>query len=256
MDDGRQNGLIVLTAYLHSQKDKLFTAEEIDLFFNKNQVFFPEANYQLLTLEYIQNEDWLAAWKKTFVPIHVTDRIVVRPTWEEYKINPGEIEIIIDPKMAFGTGHHETTAQCLKAIEKLGVKGKRILDYGCGTGIIAIAAAKLDAREVVACDIDHEAITCAMENFAYNKVDIMLVESNKFIASPPCDIIAANLSIDQIMSLYDELNQSLKTDGRIIYSGIPSDDKLRFLKFLESIPYVIIDELSGDEWVSYICRRE
>jgi len=256
IEDGKQNGQQILTAYLSPQKNRPFTTEEIEEFFNKNRIYFPDASYQLVTLEYIQAEDWLAGWKKTFVPIHVTDKIVVRPTWESYQIQPGEIEIVIDPKMAFGTGHHETTSGCLAAMEKLGVRGKRVLDYGCGTGILAIAAFKMGASEVIACDIDPEAIACARENFAINDAAIEPVESDNFIADPPCDIVAANLSIDQIILLYDELDNSLTSDGHIIYSGIPFDDRQRFLDFIAKKPYNIIDEISGDEWTSYIGQKQ
>ena len=256
IEDGKQNGQQILTAYLSSLKNKPFIAEEIEKFFNINKSHFPGASYRLLALEYIQAEDWLAGWKRTCIPIHVTDKIVVRPTWESYQIQPGEIEIVIDPKMAFGTGHHETTSGCLAAMEKLGVCDKRALDYGCGAGILAIAAAKMGASEVIACDIDPEAIACARENFALNDAAVELVESGNFIADPPCDIIAANLSIDQIIALYDELDKSLTADGYIIYSGIPFDDRQRFLDFIEKKPYKIVDEISGDEWISYIGQRK
>lgn len=252
IDDEKLNGQTILTAYLHPQKDKPFTREEINNFFSKHRSLFPDAKYRLISLDFIQAEDWLAGWKESFVPIHVTDRIVVRPSWRHYQVEPGEIEIIIDPKMAFGTGHHQSTAHCLKALERIGCGGKRVLDYGCGTGILAIAASKLGAAEVVALDVDYEAVECARENFALNNVEVQLVKAGNFIARPPCDIIAANLSIDQIIKLYDELNGSLKDGGFMIFSGIPYQDRQRFLGFIINKPYVITDDLVGDDWISYI----
>lgn len=255
-EDGQLNGQTILTAYLHPEKSKPFTRDEIEQFFESIKGNFDNPVYEIVKLEYIQAEDWLAGWKKTFVPIHVTEKIVVRPTWETYKIQPGEIEIVIDPKMAFGTGHHETTAQCLTGLERLQVIGKRVLDYGCGSGILAIAACKMGADKVIACDIDPEAIECARDNIMLNKVKIDVVESGKFVAESPCDIITANLSIDQIIEAFNELDKSLKPGGHVIFSGIPAFDKKRFLDFLLDKPYVINDELIGDEWISYIAFKE
>lgn len=256
IDDGKQNGQTVLTAYLHPQKDKPFSREEIDNFFSARHFLFPTAKYRLISLDYIQAEDWMTGWKKSFVPIHVTDKIVVCSSWESYKVKAGEIKIIIDPKMAFGTGHHQSTVQCLKALEKIGCEGKRVLDYGCGTGILAIAASMMSAAEVVAVDVDREAIECAKENFALNNVDVQLIQASDFIARPPCDIIAANLSIDQIIELYNELDESLKDEGFIIFSGIPYQDRQRFLDYINDKPYILKDDLTGGEWISYIGLKQ
>lgn len=256
MDDGTLNGHTVLTAYLPLQKGSPFTSEEVEEFFGQVRSYFPDSDYKLITLEYIPAKDWLASWKKTFVPFHVTEKIVVRPTWESYQVQPGEIEIVIDPKMAFGTGYHETTAQCLRGIEKLGVENKSVLDYGCGAGILAIAAVKMGASKVIACDIDPEAVKCTRENFALNNVDIEPVESGSFIAEYPCDLIAANLSIDQIIATFDNLDKSLKPNGCIIFSGIPYDNRQRFLDFIAVMSYNIIDEIAGDEWISYIGMKK
>jgi ribosomal protein L11 methyltransferase len=256
IEDSIRNGQTVLTAYVHPEKNKAFTRQEIEQFFESIKANFDNPQYEIVALEYIETEDWLAGWKKTFVPIHVTEKIVVRPTWETYNIQPGEIEIVVDPRMAFGTGHHETTAQCMQGLEMLNVKGKQVLDYGCGTGILAIAAYKMGADKVIACDIDPEAIECAAENIKLNNAKIELVESGKYAASLPCDIIAANLSIDQIIEVFAELDKSLKAGGHIVFSGIPADDKQRFLDFIIDKPFVINNVLIGDEWVSYIASKE
>ncbi len=254
-EDGQLNGQTVLTAYLSPDKNELFTHEEIEKFFESIRGNFDDAQYDIISLDFIEAEDWMAGWKKTFVPIHVTENLVVRPTWESYDIQPGEIEVVIDPKMAFGTGHHETTAQCMAGVEKLGVMGKRVLDYGCGSGLLAIAAYKMGADKVIACDIDPEAIECARENIMLNKVKVEVIESGKYIPEKPVDIIAANLSIDQIIEVYTELDKSLKPGGQVIYSGIPTFDKQRFLDFILKKPYIIRDELLGEEWVSYIASK-
>lgn len=255
-DDSRTDDLPVLTAYIDTEYNPALTGDDLNKFHQSIKGNFDKADYKLIAFEYIEPEDWLAGWKKTFKPLHVTGKIVVRPSWESYQPQPGEIEIIIDPKMAFGTGHHETTAQCLKGLETLHVMGKRVLDYGCGSGILAIAAYKLGADRVVACDIDADAIACAEENFKLNRAHIELIHGNKYVAPLPCDIIAANLTIDQLIESYNELDKSLKPEGHIIFSGIPEFDKKRFLDFLFDKPYVINNELVGEEWVSYVASKD
>lgn len=256
IEDSQKTGQTILTAYIDPERNTSFTREQIEDYFKSIKDNFDNAMYDIITLESIQAEDWLAGWKKTFVPIHITANIVVRPTWDSYELQAGEIEIVIDPKMAFGTGHHETTAQCLKGLEWVGVKDKRVLDYGCGSGILAIASYKMGAASVIACDIDPEAIECAQENIMLNRAKIELVQCGRYIASPPCDIIAANLSIDQIIEVYNELDKSLRAGGHIIFSGIPIFDKKRLLDFLLDKPYIIANELTGNEWVSYLAVKE
>jgi ribosomal protein L11 methyltransferase len=255
IDDIQTSGETTVTAYIDPQKSKPFKESEIQNFLNELIVIFPKSSARITAFEYIPHQDWLEGWKKHFVPFHVTERIVIRPTWEHYSIQPGELEIIVDPKMAFGTGHHESTAQCLMALEKIGCFGKRVLDYGCGTGILAIAAAKLGASEVVGVDNDEEAIICARENIEINNVNVELVLSNCYRAVESFDIILANLSTAQIIVFYKEIFDSLRKNGRIVFSGIPDTDREQFLNFMLAKPLVINDELIGKEWLSYIAEK-
>ena len=242
----------ILTAYFQRDAGSALSVQEIENYFKSVQIYFDNPELEIIGIDHIQAEDWLAGWKKTFVPIHIAANIVVRPTWETYQIQPGEIEIIIDPKMAFGTGHHETTAQCLEALKTIGVQGYTLLDYGCGTGILSIAAGKLGAAKVIAVDNDEEAIICAAENFKLNKIEAELIKAERFVADPPCDIIAANLTVGQIMGLERELNMSLKPDGKIIFSGIPIEDRDKFADFMAAEKYKTISQIMGSEWVSFI----
>jgi ribosomal protein L11 methyltransferase len=197
----------------------------------------------------------MEGWKKNFKPIHVTDNFVIRPSWEDYQPQPDEIVIVVDPKMAFGTGHHETTAQCLKALEKLGCVGKRLLDYGCGTGILGIAAAKMGAAIVTAVDNDPEAIDAAKENAALNDIVLFVELAENYIAFPPAEIILANLITDQLIKLFDCLNKSLEPGGYIVFSGISVDDYPRFAEFIKDKPLSIEETFSGIEWITLICRK-
>jgi ribosomal protein L11 methyltransferase len=249
------SGQIIITAYVDPQKADIFNEVEIQYFINELKTIFPGSIARITAFEFIPHQDWLEGWKKNFVPFHVTEKIVIRPTWEHYSLAPDEIEIVIDPKMAFGTGHHESTAQCLIALEKIDCSGKRVLDYGCGTGILAIAAAKLGASDVVGVDNDEEATVCAAENIAINNVNVKLELSPCYRSMEPFDIILANLSTEQIIVFYNELNGSLKKGGHIVFSGIPDTDRERFLSFMLEKPYIIFDEIVGKEWISYIAVK-
>lgn len=252
VENSGANNQQILTAYIRPEITQALTKQEIENYFKSVQPYFENPELEIIGIDRIQAEDWLAGWKKTFVPIRIAGNIVVRPTWEKYQVKPGEIEIIIDPKMAFGTGHHETTTQCLEVLKTIGVQGRALLDYGCGTGILSIAAAKLGAAKVIAVDNDEEAIACATENFKLNKIGAELIKAERFVADPPCDIIAANLTGNQIMTLARELHSSLKNNGRIIFSGIPIEDKSRFINFMTAESYKIVSEIAGLEWISFI----
>lgn len=245
----------VLTAYFADQSDIPPTQEEIEAYYQNIKDNFPGAVYGFISAEWLQSEDWMEGWKKNFRPFKVSERFVIRPSWETYKTVSGEIELIIDPKMAFGTGHHETTAQCLRAMEEIDFSGKRFLDYGCGTGILAIAAAKLGASIVTACDNDPEAIEATKENANLNDVVIFAELAERYVISPPADIIMANMITDQLINLCDCLNKSLNRDGIIVFSGIGIDDYQRFNAFLKDKPLSINKVFRGDEWVTLICRK-
>jgi ribosomal protein L11 methyltransferase len=245
----------VLSAYFESDSPPPPTSEDIEKYYLNIKSNFPGADYQFVSAEWLQSEDWMEGWKKNFRPLKVTEHFVIKPSWEDYSAKEDEIVIMVDPKMAFGTGHHETTAQCLKALEMVGCMGKRLLDYGCGTGILGIAAAKLGAAIVTAVDNDQEAVEATKENASLNGVVLFIELADRFIVSPPAEIIMANLITDQLISLYDCLDKSLEPGGLIIFSGISVDDYPRYDDFLKDKPIMIEQTLKGSEWVTLICRK-
>ncbi len=165
-----------------------------------------------IKLTEIKEEDWSRNWKKTFKPIQVTNRIIIKPSWIEKRF-PQKLVIEMEPKMAFGTGEHSTTRLCLKAIEEYLKTGDRVLDLGTGSGILAIAAAKLGAFYVLALDIDPDTVSNARENIKKNKVqkkiDLRLGTLDDKISSGYFDLIAANLTKTQIVKLFDGMNRAL-----------------------------------------------
>lgn len=169
----------------------------------------------------VSEEDWANAWKAYFKPTRVGERLVIIPSWESYELKEGDLPLYLDPGMAFGTGTHPTTALCLQALEELVKPGCRVLDVGTGSGILAIAAKRLGAGEVVALDIDPVAVEVARENAARNgvPVDVRLATLDR-IEQDPADLIVANIIASVIIDILPDVAARLKPGGRFLASGI------------------------------------
>jgi ribosomal protein L11 methyltransferase len=174
----------------------------------------------------VHETDWAEAWKEHFPVLPVGKRLVIKPTWRPHRARPDEIVIELDPGRAFGTGHHPTTRLCLVALETLAdrglVDGATVLDVGCGSGILAIAAAKLGAARIDALDTDPIAIDATMANAARNAVGDRLEAHVGTLpgGSGPYDLVLANLIANMLVDLADALRAELRTDGNLIASGI------------------------------------
>lgn len=179
----------------------------------------PSAAVSDMQYREVANQDWLAEWKKGWQPVEVGQRFVVAPPWSEVT-DDSRIVIRIEPGMAFGTGTHETTRLCLKAIEQY-FEGGSFLDVGTGTGILAIAAAKLfPEATITACDTDTDAIAIAQENARLNSVDVQFIVGSLDLQAASADCVCANLTTDTILTLLPQLVSA--TCGRLILSGILS----------------------------------
>jgi ribosomal protein L11 methyltransferase len=170
------------------------------------------------TIEIIQEQDWVRATQSQFEPIKITDNLWIVPTWHSAP-NSDAINIVLDPGLAFGTGSHPTTHLCLKWLaDKISVQDK-VLDYGCGSGILAIAAKKLGASEVVGTDIDSQAIQSSIFNAEQNNVKADFLHASKY-QSHEFDIVVANILSSALSVLAPALAKSCKTGGKIALSGI------------------------------------
>ncbi len=175
-------------------------------------------------------EDWGTAWKKNFKPIRASRRIVVRPSWETYRKKKNDIVIIIDPKMSFGTGTHESTRLALQLSEKYVARGMRALDIGTGTGILAIAAAKLGARRVYACDVEEPSIQNARENFRRNRCREKMSLKLGSLADMPKSwprtypLILANIQRTVIVELLPAMCSKLAPGGMLIVAGLLKEE--------------------------------
>jgi ribosomal protein L11 methyltransferase len=203
-------------------------------------------------------EDWATAWKVHFPILHIGQRLVICPPWLEYHPQPGEIVVELEPGMAFGTGLHPTTRMCLLVLEELMRPGMRILDLGTGSGILAIAAARLGASCVHALDIDAIPVSVAMDNVAANGVaDRVHVAQGSLDAldSGSWHVILANISARTIISLLDGgLKSHLAPGGELVASGIISPQVKDMQAAFASQGLVISDRRQEGDWVTLIGR--
>ncbi len=212
-----------------------------------------------LTLRYAEDEDWANAWKQYFKPIKLGKRLVIKPSWEDYAAQGDELIIELDPGMAFGTGAHPTTQLCLRAMELLVKPEMRVADIGTGSGILALAAARLGATQVFATDIDPLPRTIARENIAHNQLQdvIHLLEMDEFdLAARDCDIVIANIIANTIIELAPEIAARIKPGGIFIASGIVEEHHDTVSEALAAVGLRLLQTLRDDIWVCLVARHE
>lgn len=208
---------------------------------------------------FVADEDWAETWKAYIHTEKIGERIVVRPTWEEYTPSADEIVIELDPGAAFGTGAHATTAMCLRWLEHLVSPGMRVYDVGCGSGILAVAAAKLGAGEVIAMDYDPVAVSVAEENIRQNNVhNVVACESDLLSAcegAAPAELITANIIADVIVRLFAQLDRHLAPGGTLLASGIIDDRIVDVEHAAAQHGFTVLDMTCEKEWAAMIIRR-
>lgn len=207
----------------------------------------------------VNEENWANAWKRYFKPFKVGKRIIVKPTWEEYKRIENDIIVEIDPGMAFGTGSHETTSMCLELLEKY-IKAKdTVIDIGCGTGILGITAAKLGAETVTCIDFDENACKVAADNTLLNKMEnkVRVLKGNLLGGIMiKADLIIANIIADVIIDLSDKAYRLINPGGLFISSGIIADRKKDVINQLKSNKYKIKEVMETREWCAIVGEKE
>lgn len=206
---------------------------------------------------YISDRDWNESWKKKFQPIDVGDNLTIIPPWHEQK--PNKINLIIDPGMAFGTGHHETTMRCLILIERLSrklTKKDSFLDIGTGTGILAIAASKLGFANVLGLDIDPLAIDASNRNAALNKLkNIEISCSGLNSISNSFDFIIANLLARVLIQLAPEIISRLNNEGLLVFSGIIDGQEHDVMKTYAQYNINFFEKITDGRWITLAGRH-
>jgi ribosomal protein L11 methyltransferase len=201
----------------------------------------------------IEDKNWNALWEAGIQPIRVSERVIVAPTWHPYTPTPGEIVVTIDPKMSFGTGHHETTRLMVELLEKHLRPGDTMLDVGTGTGILAIAGIKLGAASAVGVDNDEWSYGNARENVMLNKVqDVVSIVLGEIRDLPEkgYDLIAANIQRGVIEQILAEMRLRLNAGGRLLLSGLLDIDRVPIQAALDAKQLRVIDELHEKEWIA------
>lgn len=204
--------------------------------------------------EKVREEDWANNWKKYYKPTKIGEKIVIKPIWEEYDAENNDIIVELDPGMAFGTGTHETTRMCVLALEKYITPNTVVFDIGTGSGILAITAAKLEAKHVVGVDLDPVAVDSAKENVNFNKLNnIDILEGNLLdVVDGKADIVVANIIAEIIMVLVEDVKKALLPGGYFISSGIIRERREAVEEKLISSGFEIKEVNVDGEWVCIV----
>ena len=205
----------------------------------------------------LDEDEWKDAWKKHFYVLHIGRRIAVVPTWRRYRSKSSDVVVLLDPGMAFGTGHHPTTRTCLELLEDLVKPGMSVLDVGSGSGILAIAAAKLGARSVVGLEIDPVAVTVAESNIRENGVAhlVEVVQGTlPHAALPPgdFDLVLANISSKVVSDLAHHLVEALGPGGALVVSGIILDQRAAVISRFEDKGAVVEQSRVSGDWAALV----
>lgn len=219
-----------------------------------------------LRLRGVAEEDWANAWKEHYHPLRV-GRLLIKPSWRQVTPEPGVLVVEIDPGMAFGTGIHQTTRMCLAALERLVEPGSIVLDQGTGSGILAVAAARLGAARVLARDISEVAVEATAANAVLNGLsDLVEVRRVRLGDSPHdqvfltaeqplADLILANIVANVLINLGGALAEAAKPHATLVVSGIIRERASEVEAALEAAGFSTIERLAEDEWVTLIARR-
>ena len=199
----------------------------------------------------IDAADYENEWKKYYNPIK-TKHITIVPTWIDYKASKGEKIMRLDPGMAFGTGSHATTRMCLELMD---VNCKDVIDVGCGSGILGIAAKICGAKSVYMCDIDEQAVEFARQNASLNHVDAVIERADLLEGDRQADFIFANITADILMRFSKSIGKHLRKGGIIVLSGIIDTREAEVVQCYRDAGYEIIERQSIDDWRAFKLKR-
>lgn len=213
----------------------------------------------VLTTAELQDEDWSDTWKQYFHTEKPGERVVIKPTWEEYAPQGDEVVIELDPGAAFGTGTHATTSMCIRQLEKLVKPGMTVFDVGTGSGILSIISAKLGAKNIQAVDYDDSVLKIVEENLEQNNVqDIISVAQSDLMQNVhgKAELVIANIIADIIIRLFDQLDEHLEQGGTLLTSGIIEDRIEDVLASAEKHGYGVVERLENKGWACITFKRK
>lgn len=254
----------VVSGYLDRAKFNESQAEDFVLQLRREldrlQTFGLDPGSLLIAREPLDEDDYLNVWKKDFHAFSVSSRLAIVPVWERdaWRGSIGQLPLWVEPGVAFGTGTHETTRLCLLELEALTTNGTRVLDVGTGTGILAIAAAKLGASRVVAVDLDDVAVRVAtsnvVENQVQDRVTVLHSDLNDAIAEEQFDVVTANLLAGLVIRLVPAILRHLRPGGHLIASGIVNSQWESVKVVLEANQFTITQVSRESDWLAIRAR--
>ena len=261
----KEAGACRVTFYLEKTEDGFSRLAQVRMALADFKAAHPECAPLLMTLDELKEEDWAFGWQKYYKPMEIGRRLLVVPEWEKNTVDcGGRVPLILDPGLAFGTGSHATTQLCLQALEKAVRPGDRVLDLGCGSGILSIAALKLGAESAQAVDIDEKCLNVAYENAALNGIgrdrytvrvgDVLSDEALRSELGGGYDIVVANIVADVILGLAPMVRQFLKPGGQFLCSGIIDDRAVEVADGLRRCGWAILETREESGWFAYSCR--
>ncbi|BBM49400.1 50S ribosomal protein L11 methyltransferase [Leptotrichia wadei] len=241
--------------------DNRFANTKLNIIFNNLKEFMESENefiYEIFTAK-CNDEDWQDEWKKYFHTVNITDNIVIKPSWDEYEPSDNEIVVEIDPGLAFGTGTHETTSLCVEFLEKYTQNKKKLLDIGCGSGILMLIGKKLGVEKVVGIDIDEKVNDVVLENFSKNGInDNFQVIIGNLVdnVNEKYDLVVSNILVDVLEKLLEDIEKALEKGAIVIFSGILNEKEEAFLKKAKNYNLKQIDRKDKNNWVSLVFKYE
>ncbi len=205
-----------------------------------------------ISLDEKENQDWSKKWKEKWTVTHVTDRIAVVPSWINYEPKENEITITLDPGCAFGTGTHQTTQLCMKAIEKHLKPGDTMADIGTGSGILAVCAMKFGAKSAYGCDNDETVIDVCLENAKINNVKCKFELKTADKLTEKYDFVCANILHNVLAEIMGDLKNIMKNNAKLVLSGILDEKKQVVIDAIEKFGLTVIETNYQDQWVSFV----
>ncbi|CAH0300714.1 50S ribosomal protein L11 methyltransferase [Peribacillus simplex] len=257
-DDYPDEG-VVIKAYLPVNSFLGDTIDAIKESINNLLLFDIDLGKNVVSISEVNEEEWATAWKKYYNPVKISERFTIVPTWEDYTpVSSDELIIELDPGMAFGTGTHPTTVMCIQALERTVQPGDLVVDVGTGSGVLSIAAALLDAKQIQSLDLDEVAVQSAKQNVELNNVqDKVSVSQGNLLdgVNEQADIVVANILAEVIMRFTDDVAKVVKPGGYFIASGIIQTKKQDVKEAIIASGFTIEETILMEDWVAIIAKR-
>ncbi len=253
------NGEVIVKAWLQQSDWAAETVIQIQQAVRRLPEYGLEAGSCLVKSEIVLDNDWATAWKAYYKPLRVGKRLLIRPVWQAVEPTPGELEIALDPGLAFGTGTHPTTRLCLQLLEDYLQPGCSFLDVGCGSGILTIAAALLGAGSLIAVDLDEQAVTSTKDNLKLNQLSekVTVIHGNLTDqVRQPVALITANIVANAIIAMLPDLQRVLLPGGVLLASGIITGRQEDVAAAIRASQLTLLEIRQEGEWIAMAARKE